>query len=380
VVSSRYPFQKSWKWILVSALDRILDRVVQVPKDDSFPEHPKKILFLRLDHIGDIICSLPAISIIRKKYPDAHISILVSLEGEALLRHSPFVDEVLVFRSNWFSRTTVLDMDEYFQILSLLRNRRFDIGFDLRGDLRNILLLSLARVRYRVGYEIAGGGALLHDVPLYDSLAHQVELNRNLVTKDNIPIDKLNAEIHLSRLEKNEAQSILKKRNVPDSRLIAIHPEAGYSSKEWEKDHFVNLIRKIELETSACVLIFGIHRGHEIAEHFQNSGRVFNFVGTLDLREMISVLSFCHIFIGNDSGPSHLARALGLHSIVLSSGTNEYAKWGLWDESSVILRHLVSCAPCHLSVCPIPEHPCMSNISVEDVFNALSRALGGVHV
>ncbi len=264
---------------------------------------------------------------------------------------------------------------DFFRTLRELKRTKYDLGYDLRGDLRNIMLMTLAGVRYRVGYGIAGGSGLLHQSPVYDPTAHQVELNLKLVSGEIINKKNVKPEIYLTSEEKEKAFQRLKTFGIEKGmRLIAVHPEAGYPSKEWEESKFKEVIHQFLNEPQTSVLIFGISKARKIAEFFSSSKQALNLVGTLSLREMIATLSHCHLFIGNDSGPSHIAQALGIPVIVIASGTNEYEKWGVWADTCRILKHEVPCSPCHLQFCNVEGHPCMSEISTDQVLES-SREL-----
>ncbi|MBI1977529.1 MAG: glycosyltransferase family 9 protein [Candidatus Omnitrophica bacterium] len=372
----RYPFKRSWRWQVVRFFDWIFDLFSKQAKAKPFPSSIQNILVVRLDHIGDLTCSLPAISILKKQYPNARLSLLTGKEGEAILAQNPNVDEIIVFRSNWFARGIFFNPFEFVKLVWNLRKKAFDLGFDLRGDLRNIVLMALAGVRYRIAYGIAGGSGLLDRTGVYDTALHQVELNAKLVTEEVFTKTDLVPKIFLGEAEIGEALQTLKNLGARSgTKLIAIHPEAGYPSKEWEEEKFVVLIHRFLRESRDTILIFGVSKARQLAEHFAHSARVINLVGKCSLRQMVALLSHCHLFIGNDSGPSHLAQTLDIPIVVIASGTNEYDQWGVWAKDAQVLKHAVPCSPCHLKYCNVLGHPCMSHISAEEVFEEAQRQL-----
>lgn len=377
--NERYPYQKSWRWYFVKAFDLVFDRFSKRLRETKFPSSVKNILVIRLDQIGDLVCSLPVFPALKTRFPGAKITALVGEEGKAILDQNPFIDQLIVFRSNWFSRKKWSSPFEYFKILSLLRKSNYDLAFDLRGDLRNIVLITLAGVRYRIGYGIAGGAGLLHHTAVYDEALHQVELNLKLVTGEPVKRQNVKPEIYLRPEEKETALEKLSAFGISSkTSFIAIHPEAGYPSKEWEPEKFKGLMARLLLDPQKVILIFGLSEAQKLAESFHSSGRVFDLVGKVPLREMIALLSQCCLFIGNDSGPSHIAQALGIPAVVITSGTNEYEKWGIWREPSRILKNPVPCAPCHLKHCNVEGHPCMSQISPEQVSGVAEELIAEV--
>lgn len=369
----RYPFAKSWRWQFVRLFDFLSERFVRPRKSVLFPNLVRNILVIRLDQIGDLICALPVFPVLRMRFPNARITVLTSAEGRVIFKGNPFIDHILVFKSNWYSRSKIVNPIELFKIISQLRKIRYDLGFDLRGDLRNILLMAFAGVLYRVGYGIAGGHQLLHRVREYEANLHQAELNVRLVMDE--PVDKcyLKPDLYLSPEERKAGLDLLKRFGVspPQARLIAVHPEAGYPSKEWGEDKFGELIAKLTEVPEQAVLILGLSKKTDrlAASCASSHHQVINLAGKLSLREMTAVLSWCHLFFGNDSGPSHIAQALGIPAVVIASGTNEYEKWGIWREPFKIAKHTVPCSPCHLRNCNVEGHPCMSKIKVDEVFH-----------
>lgn len=368
----KYPFQKSWRWFFVRGLDFVLDGFKPLFSRKPFPAEVKNILVVRLDHIGDVICTLPAIGALKERFPQAAMTVLTGVEGRELLKENPLVGRVIVFRNHWFSRGKRFDPLEYFRVVFQLRASKFDLGYDFRGDIRNILLMFLGGVKFRVGYGIAGGSGLLHQTGDYDERRHQIDLNLKLLTGD-IPEKKYKPKLYLNPNEMNEAKQVLARAGIcPGDTVVAIHPEAGYPSKEWDEK---NVRRLIELFIAGKdkVAVLGLSkRAKKMTESF-DSGQVINWVGQLNLRQTIGVLLSCRVFIGNDSGLSHLAQAVGIPTVVVASGTNEYERWAVRDEPSRVLAHRVSCAPCHLQRCNVAGHPCMSEISSEAVFQAVQE-------
>lgn len=375
-IKSRYPFKKSRLWYLIRFCDLFLDWFGPYHSLKRFPQEVKNILVIRLDHIGDLICTLPALPVLKDRFPSAKITVLTGVEGPAILKENPFVDGLIIFRSNWFSRRKSFNPAELFSVLAKLRKIKFDIGYDFRGDIRNILFMVLAGVPFRIGYGIAGGRGLLNRVGEYDEVLHQVELNMKLLTGETPDRQNLKPQIFIGSHEQEEAKQILNQAGIQTTdRVIAIHPEAGYPSKEWAEENIQTLILRLTADSHNKVIVLGLSKAEKIARHFNCNPQVISFAGKFLLRQMIALLSQCDVFIGNDSGPSHIAQALGIPSVIIASGTNEYDKWGIWRKPSEILKYNVPCAPCHSPSCYVEGHPCMSHISVEQVYNSIQDML-----
>jgi len=114
---ARYPFRKSWRWKIVRLLDWFLDQLQRSNRRIPFPNRVRKILVVRLDQIGDVVCSLATLPFLKEQYPEAEITFLVGSEGADVVKDHPSIDHVLVYPSNWFSRGSS------FQYESLFENR-----------------------------------------------------------------------------------------------------------------------------------------------------------------------------------------------------------------------------------------------------------------
>ena len=122
------------------------------------PIKPKKILFIRADYIGDVLLTTHTLKAIRERFPDAHISFLVSSKSRDILEGNPHIDTILIYDPPWFfKKGFVQAFHEYFKIVSLIRKERFDLAADFRGDARNILLLMVfAKIPHRVSFAASG--------------------------------------------------------------------------------------------------------------------------------------------------------------------------------------------------------------------------------
>src|SRR3990167_10185101 len=147
MVSERYPYRKSWRWYFVRLFDLIFDPFQKHFQSKGFPQAVQNILIIRLDHIGDLICSLPVLPVLKRRFPSAEITVLTGEEGKAILAGNPSIDHLLAFVPNWFSRKRFVNLIQFFKTICELRKTKYDLGFDLRGDLRNIILMILAGVR-----------------------------------------------------------------------------------------------------------------------------------------------------------------------------------------------------------------------------------------
>ena len=378
----RYPFKSFWKRWLAGCFDAIGRvcffplRPLRKPLDFAAVRH---ILVIRLDHIGDVVMSRPAIRALRKKFPHAAIDLLITEDIAALFEHSKEIRTVIPAKHAWFYRKSsfVQKWSEFWRLLGILKTGSYDVGIDLRGDIRNILLMSLAGIRYTIGYGTAGGGFLLSEEIPYDAAQHQVLLNLNVLNSFHVAQDNKLLPFEYSP---EKAQQFWKKiETLPPTTLlprIAFHMGSGYPSKRWPFENFKALIQKIDLEALAQIVLIGTEAEKDAAPDLKlDSERLIDLRSKTDLRDLPVLLDVCDIFVGNDSGPAHIAAAQGLEIILLASGTNDIRLWYPWTERLSILQHVVPCSPCEAEICPVENHPCVEQITVDQAFDALLLVL-----
>jgi ADP-heptose:LPS heptosyltransferase len=383
----------------------------------------KNILVIRLDHIGDVVMARPAIRALHKKFPHAAIDLLVTEDIAPLFDDSKEIRTVIAANPGWFNRKASFGKkwSEFWRLVSVLKNsispkprhsdlcafsrkrdqreesqkgdpssssglrmtddslvaasktEGYDLGIDLRGDLRNILLMFLSGVKYTVGYGISGGGFLLNEEVPYDPSQHQVRLNLNLLNSFHVVQDDKLLPFEYSP---EKAREFWQKDEVmPPATLlprIAIHLGSGYPSKRWPFENFRALIQKINMDARAQIVLIGTEAEKDAVPDLKlSSERLVDLRGKTDLRDLPVLLDVCDVYIGGDSGPAHIAAAQGLEVLLLASGTNDIRLWHPWTERLSLLQHEVPCSPCGLEVCPVEGHPCVEEITVDQACDAL---------
>ena len=379
----RYPFKSFWKRWLAGCFDAI-GRVCFFPLISSrkplYLAAVTRILVIRLDHIGDVAMSRPAIRALYKKSPHAAIDLLVTEDIAPLFEHSKEIRTVIAAKHGWFNRKASFGQkwSEFWRLVAILKAKPYDLGIDLRGDLRNILLMFLSGVKYTISYGIAGGGFLLSEEVPYDATQHQVRLNLNLLNSFHVAQDNKLLPFEYSPEKAREFWE--KIETLPPTTLlprVVIHMGSGYPSKRWPFENFRALIQQIDREALAQIVLVGTEAEKDATPDLKlNSERLIDLRGKTALRDLPVLLDVCDVFIGNDSGPAHIAAAQGLEIILLVSGTNDIRLWYPWTERLNLLQHEVPCSPCGVDICPVEGHPCVEEITVDQAFNALLSVLG----
>lgn len=372
-----YLFKKKRNILAASVIDSI-GRILFCPlRWIKSPVSVKNVLMIRLDHIGDVVSSTPAFREWKTNYPASRLTVLTSTWGRQVLDGNPYIDEFIVMDHHWFKRDRKRwDFAEIKNVLRKLRDGKFDIGFSLRGDFREIILMFLGGVKYRVGYGVTGGGFLLNREFPYENTRHEVENNLKLIKEEGCILSKVRTEVFVSDENLRRAREILEERDVDFKKpVVCFHVGAAYSSKRWPEERFLEIIRRLIDKRHFSVVLVGASGEEAFVRTLTGEKAVINLIGKTDIGLLCGVIKLCSLFVGNDSGPSHIAAAVGVPVVIIASGTNNYEKWGVWTEKKIVLRSTVPCMPCNYQVCPKPKHYCMDKVSQDEVYNAIVKSI-----
>ena len=333
----------------------------------------RRILIVRLDHWGDMVPATALPKILKEYFSNCEITFLTSSLGAVLLENNPFVDERVVYEAPWFFKARGQNPGSslsWRELIRLLRARKFDLGVAPRGDLRENALLWLSGVRERVGYGITGGGFFLTKEVFYRKNAHESEATLDLLKEIGIQTGSLPARLYFADPETRAFEEKMRSWGLhPASRYVGFQWHSGTSSKNWEEAHIRTFLESFSdrFQKERLVIIGTSGKGID--------GRWTNLVGRTTPRELCLLMRTFKVFVGPDSGPSHLASALGIPTVFLYSGTNAWERWKPLAEDAAVIRKEVPCAPCARNICNVQGHPCMSRITPGEVLDAVAKIL-----
>lgn len=377
-----YVFKKKKNIYLVKTFD-LIGRVIFYPfglKRFKLPEKIRKILVIRLDGIGDVLLSTPVYEALKKRYPSAKLTILVSSYTKGVIEMNPYVDNVFMLDNTWFTTDSKTNFSVILSMIRKIRKENFDIGIDLRGDIRNILLMFFGKVGYRVGYGITGGGFLLNKMPSYEKEMHEVDKNLKLIQGLDCKVIDRRLQIYYSQADEANILNLLEREHVgKDEILLAVHMETGYPSKSWKKERFVQLLQEMHKRDYGKIVLIGVNNDNGFRNIYEQlECNYINTVGKLSIRQLAVLLERCAVLVSCDSGPVHVATAVRTPCIVLFSGTNDVRQWGLFNNVNRVIHKEVECSPCEMRICHRNAHICMDKIRLEDVLFELDILSGRV--
>ncbi|MFQ5559974.1 MAG: glycosyltransferase family 9 protein, partial [Nitrospinota bacterium] len=290
---------------------------------------------------------------------------------------NPDIDRIFFFNAPWLSRGGwKSSWKEVPSLITLLKRETFDIYYCLRADLVGNMIGFFAKIPQRVGFTNGGGGFFL-TVAFNEAVGvHQTSVLLQLLGDFKGASKTASPVLALSHKEREKANTILKRYNLFGKKLVGIHLGAGYPSKIWSVDKFGTLIRKVFLEYGYTPIVVGgrddklIARGiHEVLDECE--GVVL--AGEVNLKGTAALLERCSLFIGNDSGPAHIAGALGIPAVVIFSMANSPERWHPCGGQVSLVYKDVPCKGCERSVCS--DKRCLDLITAEDVFSEVSKVM-----
>jgi lipopolysaccharide heptosyltransferase II len=343
----------------------------------------ERILVRGTNWIGDAIMSAPAMHRLRSSFPQASITLLAPARTTALFEDSSLCDEVIQYRRRAEGLRTFIEM------VKTIRARRFDLAILFQNAFEAALISYLGAARLRIGYAEQGRGLLLthrlHHCPehrnrhqVHDYLDIVAECERICLGKDHKANDFKVPSLSASTRQKEAATALLEGFGIETGSrsLVAINAGATNSrAKCWPAERFAALADRLAKEMNAQIVLIGAPSELEYADNvisLMETNGVADLTGKTSLLELIGLLDRCDLVVSNDTGPAHIAAALGRPTITIFGPTNEFETAPLTSE--VLRAEGIECARCMLRDCPI-DHRCMTSISAESAFECARKIL-----
>jgi len=340
------------------------------PKDFA----PERILVIKLDHLGDVLLGTPVFSNLRRAYPNAELHALTGAWSRVVLEKHSDVSKVIEYNSPAFCRTgQPTSFRGTFKLYRELRRQKYDLMVELRGDWRTVwfafgrltpkrLSRAALQIANRLGFTQFSG-------------THETTRNLDVLKQAGIPTPVQTASFSVTAEDKKWASDFLATYRIDRQRpLIAIHPGSPIALKRWLPDRYAEVADWLIVQKRAQILFVGVEDEIPIVIEIQAlmRGESINIAGKTTLTQLASILHICNVFIGNDSGPMHLAAAVGTRTIGLY-GPGDPTRFGPAGVKCQTIRGQPDC-PCLGTTCRFGKAGCMSKIQVVDVIQTLEAA------
>ena len=343
------------------------------------PERIKRILIRGANWVGDALMTTPALSCVRRAFPDASISILVSPWVEGVYRGQHCLDGTILYERAGRHRGAAGRR----RLIRELRKAQFDMALLFPNSFDSALVPFLARIPVRVGYEANGRGPML---------THRIKRNKDIMERHQVGYylgipqslgwrgGERRLSIPVGEGDEEGATELLRARGWERDRpLVAFAPGASYGdAKRWNPSCYAEVADALSGDHRAQAIIVGSRKDREAAQDLISKMRVggaWDFTGATTLGQLAALLARCGVLITNDSGAMHVASATQTPVVALF-GPTDPAKTSPYGVKYRLLRQEVDCSPCLLRKCP-KDHRCMTRIEVAEVLGAASAFLEG---
>ncbi|MDE2867818.1 MAG: glycosyltransferase family 9 protein [Chloroflexota bacterium] len=332
------------------------------------PADPRSVLIVRFDLMGDVVNALSAAVAARERWPHAHLAFMAPPAWQPIVRRCPAIDEVIPFDGGTVTHwPAVLDPSAWAsaaRVLRAVRAREFDVAVSVYGPIAGAVV-ALSRARWRVGYR-AEAPAWSFDQALpghrHNGGPHEARLATNLIQHTDPAWQTVQAET-----ESDLAADLPRP-------LVVLHPGAAHGeAKRWPDEHWATLARELEPEVGTLAVV-GLTDARRTATELAKSAAIHDLTGQTSLDELIDALAVADVVVSTDSGPGHLARALG-RPVVMLHGPTDIAIHGPGDPTSRALRVNLPCGPCYNfdrpAECRFGDVLCMQWLAPEQVRDAV---------
>ena len=348
----------------------------------------KKVLAIRLDNLGDVLVTTPALHAIKTSLPNASLTLLASPVGAQVARLNPDLEEVIVYEAPWMDPWHKLPQDSQReqQMIAEVRERKFDGAIIFtsyhQSPLPAAYLCYLAGIPLRVAASIDGPGSLLttrHKHP--ERMMHEVERGLDLVGAIGLTAGDLDLVLRVPEEARSQLARHLSAAGI-DSRhpLIVVHPGCSMPARTYPWEMYAQVVDLLVERLGAVVALTGAGDEQALVEQVLERLRpetrraTHAFAGKLPFPEFCALIEAADLTITNNTGPMHIAAALKTPVVALFALTNPPEQWGPWRVAHRQLYHDVACRICYSRVCPY-GHECLSLVSPQMVVDAASELL-----
>lgn len=359
---------------IIDAGAPLLSLLTRRPKPLGANEKPRTFLIVEPWGLGDIVLATPVMQALREKFPGSRILLMSKEYGRDLLAHSGLVDDVIDVSLPWTAFTDKYNPARYDfaalrALIRRLRSEKIDVSLDARRDFRSNVLTYLGGARRRIGFDFGGASRLLTDaLPSGEQNDHKVTDWIELLR----PLAGPSAGAYSPRLvssdeERFSARKTLRNHGVAGDRpIIAVHPGASQTVRRWDPKRYGAVLDRLAEESGAQIFMIRDPEGH--ADTIVTRSKIPRL--SLSLREMMAVIAESDVLLCSDSGPMHIAGALGTPVTALFGPQVSawYGPRGLKDR--VVSVAEMPCRPC-FDACIHASVICMEGIAVEAVVDSV---------
>jgi predicted lipopolysaccharide heptosyltransferase III len=345
-----------------------------------------KILIIKLSYIGDTVTLIPVINNLKEKVPDATLDVMVNRGTEELLTYHPYIRNIYAYDRQLAKGRFFNSISYHLKLFRILRSEQYDVVIDFTLGDRSAFISLITGASTRISYQCATKISHLlmnHFIAINPLEHHIVDFQLEALRFFGLQDFRRPYEIYIPDQIQVRIDHLLDQAGVSGRPLnIAIHPGAGKKARQWRPERFGEIAQRLRAKYNARIILLGGPEDQNIVDVVEDrlvSDAALKF-SDLSLLEMAALLKRCHLFIGNDTAPGHIAAGVQCPTLTLF-GPNLPLLWRpISPHGDVLFKDLPCCRCRHeVELCIRPENNCMDMITVDEVWEKAEDLLAKVY-
>jgi len=336
----------------------------------------KRILIFNVNWLGDVLFSSATVRNVRRNYPHSYIASVIPSRCYPILKDNPYLDEIIIFDEHDRHKGVL----EKLNFVRLLKEKKFDTVFLLHRSFSRALICRLAGIKERIGHQTKKRAFLLTKKiipPKKDSL-HRIDYYLDVIEKAGLRVEDRYLDFMFTSSDCEQVDLFFKNNSLkPNDFVVAINPGGNWMPKRWPVDYWASLADKLISEASAKVVITGSSSDLLLANQIKGAMKESPLIacGVFNLKQLGVLASKVKLFISSDTGPLHIANAVGAKKIIAIFGPTAQNITGPYPSVNVIvLQKNVGCLiPCYKVNCA--HNRCMQAITPDDVLAQIKKII-----
>ena len=331
-------------------------------------EGSKRILIFNVNWLGDVLFSTATIRNIRRNFPESYIACVIPSSCYLVLKGNPHLDEIIIFDEKDRHKSMISRLN----FVKLLKSKKFDMVFLLHRSLTRALICRLAGIPKRIGYYTKKRGFLLTKkitMPKIDTI-HRIDFYLNIIEKAGLKVEDRYAEFFITHEDEDAVGDFLKKNHLSGDDFVAVlNPGGNWSPKRWPKEYWGELADMLVTAFKARIILSGSQNDLNLANQIKKIMKEEPIIacGVLNLKQLAALARRSDLFITGDTGPLHIANAIGAKRIIALFGPTSPSLTGPFPvNNTIVIQKDVNCKiPCYQVNCK--DNRCMKAIIPKDV-------------
>lgn len=332
----------------------------------------EKILIVNVNWLGDAILTTPVFKALKRQLPSSYLACMCTARVKEVFEDNPYIDEVIVFDEKSIQNNIIKKL----RFIYWLKNKKFDIVFLIHRSFTRAFICYLAGIKRRIGYDRFKNFLILTKrIKKPSGSMHRQQYYLYLFKAMGVVFDNETPEFFIKNSTQNKIKELLSPIRKEHNSLIGMNPSANWVLKRWPADYYAKLADKLVTNFNAAIVFIGAQKDKTVVEEvIQNmKEKAYDFSGKTTLKELGALLSELNLFVSNDSGPAHLAAALGINTLVIFGPTSTQITSPKGKSVTILKKESGCLLPCYNLECQ--DNICLTKIMPEEVYDKIEELL-----